>query len=298
MPFDVDAFVAELGVSPEDAGQVKALFGRVPELGNRVHRKAEADRYFNQKQTEAQQILETANTKVREAEDQLAALATWKQAKEGDLKSAAKAVEDARTEAFRVKQALERASTEVGFDAKSYLDGIVTTPPGNGQVAPVTPAAVNTDEFVRRETLGNVLVGNLRAQAELLSVAREHRELFGKELDNPEALVDAMLEEARRGNPNATVRTVWEKVHNVPGRRGEVANAAVEQRIAEAVEAARVEERSAAALRGNTGAPDGPASPVLGANVRQVNTTTGQAASVSAAVSEFHRIRAQRGAQR
>jgi hypothetical protein len=301
MPFDVDAFVAELGISPEDQGQVKALFGKVPELGNRVHRKSEADRYFQTKQQEAASILETAKAREKEAEDQLAALATWKTTKEGDLKAAAKAVEDAKLVSFKAQQALERAATEVGFDPKSYLEGVGGMPTQDpARTSASQHGGVNPEEldgrYVRRETLGNVIVGNLRAQAELLSVAREHRQLFGTDLENPEALVDAMLDESRRGNPNATVRAVWEKTHNVPTKRAELANASIEQRIADAVQAARIEERSSAALRGNSGVPDGPASPVL-ATIRQQDMSKGPAASVAAATAAFEKIRAQRGAQ-
>lgn len=292
MPFDVDAFMSEVqGLSSEDAQILRGVLSRNSDLQGRLHRKAEADRYFENGRRELEAAKQAADQRVKDAETQLQTLAQWKESKESDLRRAAETVEQARLEAARARAALSKAATEVGFEENTYL--------GQADVRPEPkkeePPPFDTKRFVDRETFGTMAVQMLRNQGELLELDQLHRDLFGKPMPNPQSLVDDLLAASQRGEQGATLRSTFERKFNVAERRAELNEQSIQERIKRSVDEALIKERSERALSGNRAAPDGPASPVMAAVAKQ-GPVGGAREGVMNAVAAYEAMRAKAGA--
>ena len=71
----------------------------------------------------------------------------------------------------------------------------------------------------------------------------EHFRLFGQPLGNTQELVDEVQRQRTLGHNDFTLQKAWETKHNVVAKREEIATAATQKKIDEAVNARLKEER-------------------------------------------------------
>lgn len=285
MAFDVEAAIKELDLSVEDAATFRTLHGKYPKVKEFGMRQSEFDRAMNAGKAELAASKAALDQAKADVEAEVGSLATWQTEQQGKLTAAQTRLAEEEGKALKARQALEKIASEAGVDPAKYLDTTTTVVPPVVKPADV-PAGVS------REDLARAMLGNARTAAEIVDVNREHRKLFGEDLPNAGALLDAALEEAKRGNTNVTVTQIWEKVHGVPAKREAMRTADIDRRIEEARQAGELKGRTDAALgQNNFRNTDDLRSPVLKAahDSLVARGLPAQGSTVSAAVADFQR---------
>lgn len=279
MPVDVEKVIAETGLTGEDAERFKAMTAANPKLAEGFLRQSEFSRQMNDL-TPAQQ-----RVKDREAEldAQAEALAKWKVGQEGELTATREALANHEREVLETRQAAEKALRDAGLEPGEHLK--VT--PKTTRVEPKQPV-VGAPNGASREDVGLMGLNAISAAAQLQKLSAEHAKLFpGNEFD-PEELVQQTADEAKKGNPNATLRGTWERLNKVPERRVELTNADIERRIKAAKDEGFAEAKTQMAL-GN-GRPGEPTEGVLALSKNR-QQQQGRTSAVDRAVAAWEKSR-------
>lgn len=259
MQFDVEAIIRDVDdLTVEDREILRGLYGKSQKLQGGYLRQADYDRGLNKAKEEASRANEEVARARSEVESEVRALAEWKTGQDGNLQALQTRAAKAEQDALTARQALERAATDAGTDVSRYLEGASVVTPK------VETPAFDASRFVDRDALSKVVLGNLDVQAEMLDLAAEHQQLFGEPLRNARELVAGVMDEAKRGNTNATIRDAWRKKFDVDAKLKANDEASIQRRISDAVTAAEVRIKSEAALgSGQFSQNHGALSPVL-----------------------------------
>lgn len=274
MDFELNAWLDELGISdPEERRTAAALFGateRVNKLKGSVLRQADYSKAMNTLKDQEAAITRMRSEAEAEIEAERGTLTTWRATAEGRLTDAEKRARDAEDQLHRVRQEMRTLQSDYGIedDRLSFLkpsDG-TGNGAGDGKRQPNTDARrslADDDEFKTfREEVGGSLVGSARLSSVLFDLNNEHVKLFGQPLPQAQALVDEVLEKSAKGQ-KVNIRDVWESKYKVPEKRAELAQADIDRRVQEGIDAG-VRERLEREALGQSGTRDTARSPILG----------------------------------
>jgi hypothetical protein len=201
---------------------------------------SELDKQKNQLLAQIEAEKATIAAEKQRAQDLIDSNTTWRSNEEARFNQAVARADAAEQRLLTMTQKLKN-----NFDltpaaiAQLELDKDVTAELPKVDPPP-TPKAVTADELNER----GMQYYRLTAQAQKL--AREHRKVFGNDDDfDAEELLDFALKQKA-----PSLEAAWDTKYNVSAKRAELAQAAQQKQIADAVATERAKWESEAALRG------------------------------------------------
>ena len=262
MPFnkEVEDWVSELGLTAEERKVFDPLMDkpeRIEKVRGSVLRQSEFSRKMQVLDKQKQDLETAVYEKERLVAEDAAALGTWKQSADKTILENQKALEDAKTKTYRLEQRMNTLASQYGVDPRELgLDGEPKPPETR------TSPDFNADEFDKRY-LGRGDADKLMTEvkstpyiaAELEDIVDENRTLFGKGINRRELVTNALKNKR-------SLRDEWETSNEVPKRRTELQEKAIEERINARVGEERTRILSEHKLPVTRGAESG--SPILG----------------------------------
>lgn len=240
MSFNVKEFLTEIGLPEEDQVAALALFGKHPDAAQKIEAK------FSSAMSAAEALRVEVEANKARLDAEWETLAGIRSGDAEAVEKANKEIERLTTRAAALELRFRNTAASAGINADEALKDL--------GAAPVVERKVDTtmtfDEAALLKKTGAQAWTAFTQSALVEDIAAEHQELFGKPLRNRVELLSKYHDEVKRtGNPNLTVRDIWEKENNVQAKRGEIAEAGIQARITAAVEQAKREATDAAALR-------------------------------------------------
>lgn len=169
-------------------------------------------------------------------------LGQWKQGADTQIIAAQKDRESAEVKATAALARLQRIGVQHGIDESEWKLGDTDFTPAKKD------DTVDTSKFITSEKLNEIVSKGTRDAAVLDAIiydlGEEHRELFGKRLPAPAALVQEALATGK------TLTGLWEEKYGVQAKRSEIAEKAITDRISAGVEAEVTRRMSDASLPG------------------------------------------------
>jgi hypothetical protein len=262
MPFapEVESWISELGLTPEERKVFDPFLDkpeRIEKVKGSVLRQSEFSKKMQALDKQKAELEAAVAEKERIVAEDAASLGTWKQTADKTLADNQKALEDAKTKAFRLEERMKSLATQYGVDPKELgLDGEPKPPETKPSLVP------DASEFDKRYLArgdADKLLAEVKSSpfiaAELEDIVDEHRTLFGKGVNRRE-LVSNALKNKR------TLREEWETSNEVAKRRDELKEKEIEERINAKVAEERTKILSEHKLPVTRGAESG--SPILG----------------------------------
>lgn len=234
MAFDVQKWLTdEMGFTAEEATTLAPQFSsRSDKLEKGILRQSDYSRQMNDlKKLEGQLA---ANNEKLNAD--LAEFATMTAGEQGEATKLRERIEAAETKAFQLTQKISRYAETNGIDVKEVLGDVEP-------VKKVEPVAFD-DKTLRsdvRNQIGGVASYLLDLNASIDDIAEEHQRLTGERFNRREFIAGIKADIAAGKTENIDPVKRWEAQYQIPTKRTEAANKAVDDRIA----AARAEERAA-----------------------------------------------------
>lgn len=220
MPITVEQYLEGLELSAEDKAIVAKALGNeknLKELEGRGLRQSE----FSKRMDELTAKQNEAATKAQQAAEYYQTVNKWRMEKETEFNST---VED-RIKAIRpqlISSGLtdEEADKILGGTAVSIKRGDPNPANGNGNV-----------DFVTRKQIGELERQYAALPALYMQIGAEHSRLFGADSQlDWEPMVKKSLESGK------SLRETWEETYKVPDKRSEIAKAAHDKEINEAID--------------------------------------------------------------
>jgi len=292
MSFDLNKFVSDLQMTPEDKAGLEALFGKYPTAPTVIDSAvtAEVDARLTPLRTQLE-------SKQADLDAQFETLASIRNKDSEAYDQAVAKAEKLSGDMAVLKARIQRIGTDTGVDVEPYLKDLTVPEPkpsGNGNS---DQPAFDPAKFMAEAN--RAALNAFTSAAEMEDLAQEHQTLFGKPLSRVE-LIGALRETVKRtGNGNLGLRDVWEQKYNVGAKRSEQAEADVQRRITEAVKKRETELADEAALRGTSGDPVAPpfvGSPALAALTKdqKPRTVGGVSERVASAIADYDKSRRDR----
>lgn len=231
MPFapEVAEQLKEWGLTPEEMAQVEPVLGK-PERQEKVKgshlRQSEFSKKMQGLDKQRADLEAAIAEKERIVAEDAAALGTWKQSADKTILENQKALEDAKTKAFRLEERMKTLATQYGVDPKELgLEGETTFPAKKPDTQP------DLSEFDKKYLArgdADRIVAEVKSSpfiaAELEDIVDEHRSLFGKGINRRELVANALKNKR-------TLREEWETTNEVNKRRDELKEKEIEERI-------------------------------------------------------------------
>lgn len=227
---EVAEWLKELSLTDDERKVLEPIIGK-PERQEKVKgsvlRQSEFSKKMNALDKQKLDLEAAIAEKERVVAEDAAALGTWKQTADKTIIDNQKALEDAKTKAFRLEERMKTLATQYGVDPKDLgLDG--EPPPKK----PETPDLTEFDKKYLGKGDADKLLAEVKSTpfiaAELEDIVDENRSLFGKSLNRRE-LVASALKNKR------TLREEWETTNEVSKRRDEIRESDIQKRINDAV---------------------------------------------------------------
>lgn len=258
---DAKNWLKDIGFDEATVDDLAAKFTatQLEKIAEGYMRQDDYDRMMNDGKAE----LTTAQTELAAANDRLnTEMAEWARVKAegGQLTTQMRAdLEAAQADALKARQALERIGQEHGIDVTKILEGMTVK---STTAVPAAAAATTSDlsGYVKvsdaNSLIGSVANMALRLPATLLTISREHQDLFGQPLDT-QAIVEELSKRANtKGNQKSLDPTeIWHELHGVAAKRAEVDKQRYDAAIAAAEQRGREAALSESALPGQVTAP-------------------------------------------
>lgn len=160
---------------------------------------------------------------------------------------------------------IQNLAQQAGMDPTKALEGLDSPVPPTPQPTPQPQGLSQADvQRMISESLGGLASGILDVPAELATLADEHKDLYGKTLDQKAIVAEIKARASTRGNTKPLdPRLVWEEMHKVPERRREKDLAEREAAIKSARDEGYQAALSERHVPGSTSAP-GHRAPIFG----------------------------------
>lgn len=237
----------QAGLDDDAAKQLETVFG------NEKVRKYAGESFLRQsdysrKQNELKAKIQTKEAEITAYEGRLhdwenqtkEEIAKTERARDAALKNLNKLQEQFKTTTSKLKSGYDEYGLPVpeGVRWEPELDPMDAAPAAPVAAPTGAKTVENNPNYVTREDYAKALNASLDLPFELLDIAEQHRELFGKGLTNMAELKRMALAE------KVPVREVWERENNVSGRRQELAQEDFNRRVNEAADAKFQEKMS------------------------------------------------------
>lgn len=257
MALDVNAWLKEIGFTDDKIATLAPVLGeRVSEIEKAVLRQSDYSREMNRLQT-LQTQLDTNNEKLNADLAEFASMTTDEQKHAKELRDAIEVAED---KAFKLTQKITRYATENGIDPKTVLGDVdPAKPPAAKEPAAFDPGPLREQI---NQSIGGVASYMLDLQAELPSIAAEHKRLTGEDFDTKKFVAGIKADIAAKKTDNLDPVKRWEAAFGIGEKRVAAATAQREFEIKNAREEGRLAAMSEAALPGGH-VPQGHESPVF-----------------------------------
>ena len=233
MAFDVEKWLTdEMGFTAEEAKSLAPSFtSRSDKLEKGYLRQSDYSRQMNDLKKLEQQLADN-NEKLNADMAEFATLTAGEQEQATALR---RRIEQAEEKAFKLTQRIEAVAAEPGRDVKELLGEIEPAPKPKKE----EPAAFDPKPL--QQQIGGVANYLLDLNAVIDDIADEHQRLTGQRFNRREFIAGIKADIAAGKTDNIDPVRRWEQKFDIPTKRTEAANKAVEDRIA----AARAEERAA-----------------------------------------------------
>lgn len=249
-------------------------------------RQADYSRVMSEVQ-KAQKDVEAAGAALKTKEDQVTAyqqeLGTWKAGADVNFQKAIKDREAAGNKAAAAVARLKSLAIANGLSEDDVLKDLEVAPVADNKV--VDHQAIDTSEFVKRSDIQKTVQESALIDASIHDVAVRHMELTGKPLRDASVLVAEAIQ------ARMTIGAYAAKKYDYAKLEGEASEAAINKRVADAVEAERTKILSDAGLpNAGTGLrTDLKGSPLFtGGGPLKAPTPGAEGGGVSAAVAAFN----------
>lgn len=262
---EAKTWLKEVGFEDAQVEELAAKFtaAQLEKIAEGYMRQSDYDRQMNDGKAE----IEKAQADLAAANDRFnAELADWAkvQAEGKSVTTKMQAdLEKAQADVFRLTQTFRRVATEHGIDAEAALKdvNVVTEPP-----KPPAAPQVDLTGYAKADQLGQIANLALTLPAELATLAQEHHDLTGKNLDQKALVAEIQKRATTRGNTKSLEpRQVWEEMHNIPTVRAEAEQKRFDAAIKDAEERGRQRAITESALPGGAVAPgSGKHAPIFG----------------------------------
>jgi hypothetical protein len=231
---DLAQWVESLPLAPEVKASLKAEIGKeevVKALKDQVMMRSDYSRAMDEARAQAEALNREKEEALAQAEAIIQANTKWREENEKVVEQALRRAQAAEQQKLRLVQSLrdDYGATD------DYLKTLVSddTPP------PPTPSQPGkTDDALKREDIDKLITDGIRLQAVLHNLNREHRQLFGDDIPDLEALINHAAQN------KLDVKTAWEQLHKVADKRQELSQADLKRRIDAAVQEEKVKWES------------------------------------------------------
>ena len=243
MPFDLDAFIKELGADEAEAGTLKTALGkpeRLTLLEKNQLRQADYSKNMNTLTAEQKKLSDLQTRLDAEAAEWASLSASEKEAATA-LRDSLNATEQ---KVLALTQRVTKSATDAGLDPAKALEGIDQTPPKK-EAPKVDP--IDTTKFVGADQFGSMSEYLFNLSIELPLIAQEHFDLTGERLDT-RALRAEITERAKTKGANLDPRAIWEEKYQIGAKRESKTNEARALEIQTAEQRGFDRARSEAAL--------------------------------------------------
>lgn len=244
MAFDIKKFLTEdLGLTGDDLALVETkLAPKVSVLEAGFLRQADYSTKMNEIGTLQKQVADKDAALAAEAVEWSKLTAAEKQAAAGLRDSLNKK----EAEALALRQKLELVAGEAGLDVTKLLADIAAAPVKKDE--PAVPG-FDASKFVTAEQYQGLVATAVRLPAMLQTLAREHKQLTGEDLDTEQIVAELETRaHTPRNQKSLNVRDIWEETHGVAEKRAAKAKTEFDAQIKAAEERGAMTARTEGAI--------------------------------------------------
>jgi hypothetical protein len=239
MAFDISTFASQLNMSAEDRTAAEALFGKYPTAGSAIETFLES-----QVATRLTPLQTAIEQKTRDLDAQFETLASIRTGDSAEFDRVQKEVERLSADRAALEARARKIASDAGLNPDEALRDLRTEPvvqPKND------PPAFDPRAIANEVNRGSLAALHNAALAD--DIADEHFALTGKRLSRVELLTKTQEMVKRTGNGNLGLREVWESEYGIGQIRADRNEAAIQQRISDAVAQREQALRDELALR-------------------------------------------------
>ena len=243
MAFDYSQFASELGLSADDRAALDSLFGKYPAAATKIDGFLES-----QVSARVTPLQAEIAKKQQDLDGQFDTLASIRTGDSAAYDKVLKQYEDTAASMAALKIRASKIATDAGLNPDEVFKDLHTD-------SVARPPVKDPDTYDPQKVAGVINSGMLiatRASLEAADIADDHFALTGQRLSRME-LLDKYQETVKRtGNPNLTIKSVWETAYEIPKIKEAKREEAVQARIKDEVTRATQALRDEMALRTST----------------------------------------------
>ena len=223
--FDLQAWLKDLELSDDERKVLEPVLAKEAvskKVGESFLRQSDYSRRMNELADLKKQQEVQLQQKLTELDAHEKGLVEWKGTADKTLAQREKEVERLNRELESTKNAMTKIQTEYGIDVSSYAT------PTNNPVQPKTFDDSVLGGYVKRDDFQKAVEDAQKfpwVAAELMDLASEHQEVFGKRLPKARELVERAIKEKK------SLRDVWATEYKVEDKRAEIAKKAHDDEI-------------------------------------------------------------------
>ena len=223
--FDLQAWLKDLELSDDERKVLEPVLAKESvskKVGESFLRQSDYSRRMNELADLKKQQEVQLQQKLTELDAHEKGLVEWKGTADKTLAQREKEVERLNRELESTKNAMTKIQTEYGIDVSSYAT------PTNNPVQPKTFDDSVLGGYVKRDDFQKAVEDAQKfpwVAAELMDLASEHQEVFGKRLPKARELVERAIKEKK------SLRDVWATEYKVEDKRAEIAKKAHDDEI-------------------------------------------------------------------
>lgn len=223
--FDLQAWLKDLELSDDERKVLEPVLAKESvskRVGESFLRQSDYSRRMNELADLKKQQEVQLQQKLTELDAHEKGLVEWKGSADKTLAQREKEVERLNRELESTKNAMTKIQTEYGIDVSSYAT------PTNNPVQPKTFDDSVLGGYVKRDDFQKAVEDAQKfpwVAAELMDLASEHQEVFGKRLPKARELVERAIKEKK------SLRDVWATEYKVEDKRAEIAKKAHDEEI-------------------------------------------------------------------
>lgn len=250
--FDLQAWLKDLELSDDERKVLETVLAKEPvskKIGESFLRQSDYSRRMNELSDEKKQIEAHLQQKLTELDAHEKGLVEWKGTADKTLAQREKEVQRLNSELESTKNAMSKIQQDYGIEISGYTQANPNPVPTKTFDDSVLGGYVKRDDFqkaVQDVSRYPELTG------ELMDMAAEHYELFGKRLPSVRKLVESAVSQ-KKG-----IREAWAQEYKVEEKRAEMAKKSHDdelERVRQETEARVRSELKAPAMRPNAARP-------------------------------------------
>lgn len=223
--FKLQDWLAGLDLSDEERRTLEPVLAKEPvqkKLREQVLMRSDYSKHMDALTKEKQELEAQLQAKLKEADEYAQGLASWKGTADKTLEERNQELAKLQSELQATKEAMSKISTEYGIDPSQYVQPSQPAVPVKAFDESILGNFVKTDDF-QKAVSETMQFPNIAA--ELMDIANEHYELYGKRLPSTRKLVEEAIQAKK------SIRDTWAQEFKVEERRAELAKKAHDEEL-------------------------------------------------------------------